>query len=72
VVCCGVLGKVLGCLYQLGKWVRLFWPFCLQGFRVGGAPDDPFRSSYAYLLPRWWFWNFRNLFIYFVGGEKWM
>jgi hypothetical protein len=45
------LGKVLGWLYQLGKWVRLFRPFAYKASGFGGVPDS-FPSSLAFPLPR--------------------
>ena len=44
------LGKVLGWVYLLGKWVRLFNPFESKASGFGGAPDS-FPSSLAYPLP---------------------
>jgi hypothetical protein len=44
------LGKVLGWLYLLGQWVRLFNPFASKASGFGGLPDS-FSSSLAYPLP---------------------
>ncbi len=38
------LGKVLGWLYLLGKWVRLFNPFASKASGFGGVADS-FPSS---------------------------
>ncbi len=43
-------GKVLGWLYLMGQWVRLFDPFASMAFGFGGVPDT-FLSSLAYPLP---------------------
>jgi hypothetical protein len=44
------IGKVLGWLYLMGPWVRLFDPFASMASGFGGVPDS-FLSSWAYPLP---------------------
>ncbi len=44
------LGKVLGWLYLLGQWVRLFDLFASKAFGFGGVPDS-FSSGLSYPLP---------------------